>query len=153
MYQNQLLSQTSKGRKSYFCAQSFEKVINLLIHVIAIEWLAAIESAAEEQSAWVWKHEMKRTFVQGRSHPSTRSQSLTLTVSKSQADVDARPTVCPLLLYPEWSPEKLYTPLFILHNQLILSAFHVPYSPMQRLKLKFSTAPSLFYTLLRLCLL
>lgn len=53
MNQNQLLSQTIKGRKSYFCAQSFEKVINLLIHVIAIEWLAAIESAAEEQSAWV----------------------------------------------------------------------------------------------------
>lgn len=50
MYKSQLLPQTSKGRKSYFCALSFEKVINLLIHVIAIEWLAAIESAAEEQS-------------------------------------------------------------------------------------------------------
>lgn len=38
--------------KSYFGAKPFEKVIHLL-HVIAIEWLAAIESAEEAQSAWV----------------------------------------------------------------------------------------------------
>lgn len=53
MYQSQRLPQTSKGRKSYFCALSFEKIINLPIHVIAIEWLAAIESAAETHSGGV----------------------------------------------------------------------------------------------------
>lgn len=73
---------------------------------------------------------MKRTFVQG-AFLLTQSQSLDLTVSKSQADVDTRPTVFLLLLYPDWSLAKLYTPLFILHNQLILSAFHVPHSHTQ----------------------
>lgn len=101
-YQHGLLSQTSKGLEKLFLCTILWKGY-FLAHtcdcnwVISCNWISGRGAESMDVKAW------KEKDICLRGHPPPQSQSLTLTVSKSQADVNAWPRMPFAALPTDWT--------------------------------------------------